>query len=114
MKNIRHIAEFNNCPLHFSRWTRARYAIFKTIGRVVNISRLSVAIAQWVGYVVDHVQEVFLACQEKEEEDEALTGLESLENEFLLAMAVTNAKGDVTENRYELKYLSGRLLENYQ
>jgi hypothetical protein len=54
----------------FKQWSRKGYAIFGSLGNVVHIGRLSVALLQCIGQLVFHIEtELELALKSFEEED---------------------------------------------
>lgn len=54
----------------FKKWSRKGYAIFGSLGNVVHIGRLSVALVQWIGQVVLHVDTELQHALKLEQDDD--------------------------------------------
>jgi hypothetical protein len=67
--------------LHFRQWSNKSYAAFCSMGKVVHIGILSTAISQWIGMVVDHVEEIIASCliQEKDKSNDGIEEEELLQ-----------------------------------
>ncbi len=65
--------------LRFCKWMNKGYAAFISVGKVVNIGRLALSISQWIGQVVEFVEEILCICQEKKEEKECIEEQEEIE-----------------------------------
>ncbi|MCG8578430.1 MAG: hypothetical protein MI866_00835 [Bacteroidales bacterium] len=77
----------------FKRWSRKGYAIFGSLGNVVHIGCLSVALLQCIGQLILHVEtELELAFRSFEEED--VEELELAEVELVTLVTYTDVIGD--------------------
>ncbi len=76
----------NQSKLHFTQWSNKGYAAFCSIGKVVHISSLAISLTQWIGTVVDHIEDILQICAEKETDDKLE---ETLEQELLQLIPVT-------------------------
>lgn len=54
----------DNRGIRFKNWSRKGYAVFSSLGRVVHIGNLSVALSQWIGQLVEHVEAILFQCLE--------------------------------------------------
>ncbi len=70
---MNHLSQHTNqkSVSRFRKWSRKGYAIFGSLGNVVHIGRLSVALVQWIGQIVLHVEmELEHALRLEQEDDE--------------------------------------------
>ncbi len=65
--------------IRFNKWMNKGYAAFVSVGKVVNIGRLALSICQWIGQVVEFVEEILCICQEKKEDKESSEEQEEIE-----------------------------------
>ncbi len=80
--------------LHFKQWSNKGYAVFCSLGKVVHIGSLAVSVTQWIGDLIDQVEEqINLSVEHSEEE----VSEELLEQELLQLLPVVNAI-----NEYEI------------
>lgn len=80
----------------FKRWSRKGYAIFGSLGNVVHIGRLSVALLQCIGQLILHINtELEQALMSFDEEDVDEPQLAELE------VVTLAAKTDVIANEYK-------------
>ncbi len=56
--------------LHFTQWSNKGYAAFCSIGKVVHIGSLAISLTQWIGNVIEHIDDILRICDEKEVKDE--------------------------------------------
>ncbi len=63
-------SHINQSKLHFTQWSNKGYAAFCSIGKVVHISSLAVSLTQWIGTVIEHIEDILQVCAEKETDDE--------------------------------------------
>ncbi len=75
----------NQSKLHFTQWSNKGYAAFCSIGKVVHIGSLAISLTQWIGAVVDHIEDILQICAEKETDDNLE---ETLEQELLQIIPV--------------------------
>lgn len=71
----------------FRKWSRKGYAVFGSLGHVVHIGQLSVALVQWIGQVVLHVEtELQQALRIEQDDDETINEInEDVLQELALA-----------------------------
>ncbi len=85
LMNYKHLHSIQSSALHFKQWSNKNYAAFCSMGKVVHIGKLAVALTQWIGNIVELVEETLHLCKDKEaDEDEE----QLLELELLLAIGV--------------------------
>ncbi len=68
--NFSNTKRYQQSVLHFSKWRNTNYAAFISIGRVVHIGKLEISIAEWIGNVVELVENLLFSCEEKESDNE--------------------------------------------
>ncbi|TLX73064.1 hypothetical protein E9993_16520 [Labilibacter sediminis] len=71
--------------LHFKQWSNKGYAAFCSMGKVVHIGKLAVSLAQWIGNIIEHVEERLLLCIDRDVDE---TAEELLEQDMLQAIPV--------------------------
>ncbi len=76
----------NQSKLHFTKWSNKSYAAFCSIGKVVHIGSLAISLTQWIGTVVEHIEDILQICAEKETDDNVE---ETPEQELLQLIPVT-------------------------
>ncbi len=78
--NFSNTKRYQQNVLHFRKWRNTNYAAFISIGRVVHIGKLEVSIAEWIGNVVELVENLLFRCEEKESdnEDDDLSDLDGI------------------------------------
>jgi hypothetical protein len=75
--------------LHFKQWSHKSYAVFCSMGKVVHIGNLAVSLTQWIGNIIEYVEDqmsISIACEVDEEVKELL------EQEMLQVIPVVNAQ----------------------
>ncbi len=88
-----HIGDKTTC---FKKWSRKGYAVFGSLGNVVHIGRLSIALVQWLGEIVLHVNTVLQQAvgAEREEEDKlnelTLEGLATISDDDACSVTLNN------------------------
>lgn len=70
----------------FKKWSRKGFAIFGSLGHVVHIGRLSVALVQWIGQIVLNIDLLLKQTLMLESEDES--SLDEVNEELLLALVI--------------------------
>ncbi len=75
-------------PYRFKAWSRKGYAAFNSLNMVVHIGNLSVSLAQWIGQVVEHTEEILILCTRNEMEEQVDVN-EPGENPALLVLTNT-------------------------
>lgn len=68
----------DQCQLHFKQWSNKGYAAFCSMGKVVSIGSLTISLAQWMGGVIDHVEELISVRVEQDEDEVAEELLEQV------------------------------------
>ena len=74
--------------LHFKQWSNKGYAAFCSVGKVVHISNLTVAVTQWIGNLVELVETTLQVSLDKEV-DECAEVLIEKENLQVLPLVVS-------------------------
>jgi len=77
----------NQSKLRFTQWSNKGYAAFCSIGKVVHIGKLAVSLTQWIGTVIEHIEDILQICAEKETDNE----LEETPKEELLQILPVTA-----------------------
>lgn len=68
MNNIKfHVSN----ELHFKQWSHKGYAAFCSIGKVVHIGNLAVSVTQWIGNLIEHVENIITLSVDQEEDESA-------------------------------------------
>ena len=62
--------------LHFKQWSNRGYAAFCSIGKVVHIGNLAIYLAQWIGIIIEQIEETLHLFLEKENDEETEEVLE--------------------------------------
>jgi hypothetical protein len=68
-KNLNNISQQRK--LHFKQWSNKGFAVFCSLGKVVHISCLSVSVTQWIGVIVEHIEEIINLCIANETDEVA-------------------------------------------
>ncbi len=55
--------------LHFKQWSNNGYATFCSMGKVVHIGNLAISLTQWIGNIVELIEETLKVCIDKETDD---------------------------------------------
>ncbi|WP_066629825.1 hypothetical protein [Labilibacter marinus] len=83
--NHSHLYRSESIKLHFKQWSNKGYAAFCSMGKVVHIDNLAISLTQWIGNLIELVEET-VQCRLSQEVDEAAEEL--LEQDMLQVLPV--------------------------
>lgn len=94
--NNRSIYREESLKLHFKQWSNKGYAAFCSVGKVVHIGNLAISLTQWIGNLIELVEETVQNCLLKEEDEAAE---ELLEQDMLQVLPVVVSTDVVCVNK---------------
>lgn len=83
--NHSHLYRKESIKLHFKQWSNKGYAAFCSMGKVVHIDNLAISLTQWIGNLIELVEETVQNCL-SQKVDEAAEEL--LEQDMLQVLPV--------------------------
>jgi hypothetical protein len=75
--------------LRFKQWSHKSYAVFCSMGKVVHIGNLAISLTQWIGNIIEHIEEQITLSMARDVDEEAE---ELLEQEVLQVIPVVNTQ----------------------
>ncbi len=101
--NKRQLHNVQSVKLYFKQWKNKSFAAFCSMGKVVHIGCLSVSVAQWIGKLIELVDEIVQLSESRENDDEEVC----LKEQELLQVLPVEVTADVICGRSidnKLKY----------